>query len=138
MGERLTDEQIAEIRARHAAVPDGDWRTFRDGDPLACNDNNVLIETDDEEWPGVLLSMNSYFSPCEPTLEFVAHSKRDVDSLLSEVFALKAEVASLRQVSAELCEDCGWAMRFPGEECRNCECARLEVENDALQREAAQ
>ena len=29
-------------------------------------------------------------------------------------------IAELEQVSAMVCERCGWAMKFPGEECRNC------------------
>jgi hypothetical protein len=41
---------------------------------------------------------------------------------------LERENAALKQVSGELCEKCGWAMKFPAELCR-CE---LERENAAL------
>jgi hypothetical protein len=41
---------------------------------------------------------------------------------------LERENARLRQVSGELCEECGWAMKFPGEPCR-CD---LERENIKL------
>lgn len=35
-----------------------------------------------------------------------------------EVRQLKDQLAMAVQVSGELCEKCGWAMRFPGEKCR--------------------
>jgi hypothetical protein len=40
-----------------------------------------------------------------------------------EVERLKNDLAMARQVSGELCEACGWAMKFPGEPCR---CALLD------------
>ena len=39
-------------------------------------------------------------------------------ALLDEVERLKNDLAMARQVSGELCEACGWAMKFPGEPCR--------------------
>lgn len=54
---------------------------------------------------------------------FDAHSVEMVDTLLDCITELErqlaergAEIAALKQVSAELCPDCGWAMKFPGEE----------------------
>ena len=38
--------------------------------------------------------------------------------LQEEVERLKNELAMAQQVSGELCEKCGWAMRFPNELCR--------------------
>ncbi len=56
----------------------------------------------------------------------------DLRALLDEVERLKNELAMTQQVSGELCEKCGWAMRFPNELCR-CE-LQSEVERlrDAL------
>jgi hypothetical protein len=42
----------------------------------------------------------------------------DLRALLDEVERLKNDLAMARQVSGELCEACGWAMKFPGEPCR--------------------
>jgi hypothetical protein len=41
---------------------------------------------------------------------------------------LERELAEAKQIMGELCDDCGWAMRFPGQPCR-CE---LERERDDL------
>ena len=48
--------------------------------------------------------------------------------------AEKAEqqLAALKQVSAELCDKCGWAMKFPGEECCKCKSERLEQELERI------
>ena len=62
----------------------------------------------------------------------------NIGEVLEERNILRAENAQLKQVSALTCDKCGWAMQFPGEECRNCgyealraENARLSEENDA-------
>jgi len=52
----------------------------------------------------------------------------EVERLEREVAALRQKLASVEQVSGELCEKCGWAMKFPTDLCR-CE---LERENAAL------
>lgn len=43
---------------------------------------------------------------------------QDAALLLDEVERLTNDLAMARQVSGELCEACGWAMKFPGEPCR--------------------
>ena len=42
----------------------------------------------------------------------------DAHDLLAEVERLRDAHAMVVQVSGELCEKCGWAMKFPGEKCR--------------------
>ena len=42
------------------------------------------------------------------------------------------EINRLQQVSALTCDKCGWAMQFPGEECRNCGYEALRAENARL------
>jgi len=42
----------------------------------------------------------------------------DVPALLAEVERLRDAHAMAVQVSGELCEKCGWAMKFPDEPCR--------------------
>ena len=44
--------------------------------------------------------------------------RQDVPVLLAEVERLREAHAMAVQVSGELCEKCGWAMKFPGEKCR--------------------
>jgi len=57
---------------------------------------------------------------------------RERDDARAEVERLKQSLAMSEQVSGVLCDDCGWAMKFPGEPCR-CEVvkqldeARVEV-----------
>jgi hypothetical protein len=38
----------------------------------------------------------------------------------------------IEQGAAEPCDTCGWRMKFPNEECRNCENAKLRDENERL------
>lgn len=47
-----------------------------------------------------------------------AAARSYVDDLLAEVERLRDAHAMTVQVSGELCEKCGWAMKFPGEKCR--------------------
>lgn len=58
-------------------------------------------------------------------------SIHDVIPLLAEVERLKNDLAMARQVSGELCEACGWAMKFPGEPCR-CELVKWRDEWEAF------
>jgi hypothetical protein len=48
-----------------------------------------------------------------------------------EVERLTNDLAMARQVSGELCEKCGWAMKFPGESCR-CELVKWRDEWEAF------
>jgi len=64
---------------------------------------------------------------------FVHQSPTDLRALLAEVERLRDAHAMAVQVSGEMCEKCGWAMKFPSEKCR-CELLteveRLTVERD--------
>lgn len=42
-----------------------------------------------------------------------------------EIARLKSKIEEMDQVQGLVCQDCGWAMKFPHEPCRNCECERL-------------
>jgi ribosomal protein L40E len=57
-------------------------------------------------------------------------NKEVVAYLVAEVERLEERVAELEQVSAEVCDKCGWAMKFPGENCRNCERDSLRAKLD--------
>jgi ribosomal protein L32 len=58
---------------------------------------------------------------------------RDAVELKKRVGELTLKNAMLEQVSAETCEECGWAMQFPGEECRNCGYYRLQNRVEELE-----
>jgi hypothetical protein len=50
-------------------------------------------------------------------------------TLLAEVDRLQNELAVAIQVSGELCDKCGWAMKFPSEPCR---CELLQALTDIV------
>jgi hypothetical protein len=52
--------------------------------------------------------------------------------LIALVEGMAAERDMLVQTSAMLCDDCGWAMKFPDEGCVNCRALAAEAERDAL------
>ena len=55
------------------------------------------------------------------TLVYMFGYKNGKDSLKDEIERLLL----IEQGAANLCDKCGWRMKFPNEECRNCEHARL-------------
>lgn len=50
-----------------------------------------------------------------------------LEELLKQALPLLDQI---EQVMAEVCSDCGWAMKFPGEECMKCGYERLQKERD--------
>lgn len=68
------------------------------------------------------------------TLVYMFGYKNGKDSLKAEIERLLL----IEQGAADLCDTCGWRMKFPNAKCRNCENAKLrdEIERlrDALRR----
>jgi hypothetical protein len=62
------------------------------------------------------------------TLIYMYGFKNGKDSLKDEVERLLL----IEQGAAEPCDTCGWRMKFPNEECRNCENAKLRDEIERL------
>ena len=62
------------------------------------------------------------------TLVYMYGFKNGKDSLKDEVERLLL----IEQGAAEPCDTCGWRMKFPNEECRNCENAKLRDEIERL------
>jgi hypothetical protein len=58
--------------------------------------------------------------------DLVSNLEHERAKARAEVERLKQELAMAQQVSGELCDECGWAMKFPGEPCR----CKLEKERD--------
>ena len=54
--------------------------------------------------------------------------KEELRGLVDEVERLLL----IEQGAADLCDTCGWRMKFPNEECRNCENAKLREETKRL------
>ena len=86
----MTPDQLSAIRARLDAATPG--RVFLE----TANDGS-------SQWAD---------------LNLMCHAKTDLRALLDEVERLTNDLAMARQVSGELCEACGWAMKFPDEPCR--------------------
>lgn len=57
---------------------------------------------------------------------------KTLKDLHRRIRTLEAENAKLKQVSGEICNKCGWAFKFPQEECCKCKAERLETENKRL------
>ena len=62
------------------------------------------------------------------TLVYMFGYKNGKDSLKDEIERLLL----IEQGAANLCDKCGWRMKFPDEECRNCENAKLRDEIERL------
>ena len=62
------------------------------------------------------------------TLIYMYGFKNGKDSLKDEIERLLL----IEQGAAEPCDTCGWRMKFPNAECRNCENAKLRDEIERL------
>ena len=62
------------------------------------------------------------------TLIYMYGLKNGKDSLKDEIERLLL----IEQGAAEPCDTCGWRMKFPNAECRNCENAKLRDEIERL------
>ena len=62
------------------------------------------------------------------TLVYMFGYKNGKDSLKDEIERLLL----IEQGAANLCDKCGWRMKFPNEECRNCENEKLRDEIERL------
>lgn len=62
------------------------------------------------------------------TLVYMYGFKNGKDSMKEEIERLLL----IEQGAAEPCDTCGWRMKFPNQECRNCENAKLRDEIDRL------
>jgi ribosomal protein L40E len=62
------------------------------------------------------------------TLVYMFGYKNGKDSMKAEIERLLL----IEQGAADLCDKCGWRMKFPNEECRNCENAKLRDEIERL------
>ena len=54
------------------------------------------------------------------------------DMLCYEAAAEIERLLLIEQGAADLCDTCGWRMKFPNQECRNCENAKLRDEIERL------
>jgi hypothetical protein len=125
----MTKEQLDAIRARLAVMSPGPWnwkaqRYYANNDSLLAAGNWGL------NGPRTI-----------EDAEVCAHVPTDLRALLDEVERLTNALAMAVQVSGELCEKCGWAMKFPGEPCR-CEllaalnpCRLIDVGDGGMSRE---
>lgn len=119
-----------------------DWEDLRGVAPNATGDKSseAFIRDLRDGWGGS--SKPSAPAPVQAgiadRLDLIAHDLNTsmLDDIIVEVRTLAQDRDELEQTSAELCERCGWRMKFPNEPCRNCECedlrARLTAAQEAL------
>lgn len=69
-----------------------------------------------------------------PYSTVLTEARKALDVVIAEVARLQEENASLVQTSADLCLDCGWRMKFPGEGCQKCQVDRLKQNAQARER----
>ncbi len=119
----MTLDQLSAIRARLDAANTHAMSTQieidRDGMTRWINLGPFLCVSHDD----------AYQVRCLVTL--MHYAPTDLRALLAEVERLTNDLAMARQVSGELCEACGWAMKFPGEPCR-CEMVKWRDEWEAF------
>jgi hypothetical protein len=102
----VTPDQLSAIRARLDAMSPGPWNWKAQ---IYYANNNSLLAAGNWGLNGPRTIADA---------EVCAHAPTDLRALLGEVEHLTSDLAMARQVSGELCEACGWAMKFPGEPCR--------------------
>lgn len=96
MSELLSDERLAEIRARAEAATSGPWRKQ--------GTNNLLCVTDGDgayivaRFPNATLHGKNR----DANAAFIAHARQDIPALLDHATTLAAEVAALRLLVTDL------------------------------------
>lgn len=92
----ITDERIAEIKARAEAATAGPWRVENDGDVMDVDFGPIV------EWPWrilapdetTLLEFTSDPRVSDEDAAFIAAARRDIPLLLAEIERLKAMLAT--------------------------------------------
>ncbi len=133
----MTKEQIAAIRARLDAATPGPWEA---GTASCCPDMGWVDGPRSMICPVLHPTKRTHTLDANDA-ELIANAPTDLRALLDEVERLTNALAMAVQVSGELCEKCGWAMKFPGEPCR-CEllaalnpCRLIDVGDGGMSRE---
>ena len=102
----MTKIDIEAILSRANAATDGPWESYS---ALCCPDMGGVTSS---KGGVVNACVSRYGHPMTiEDAEFVAQARTDIVDLANKVLELE-------QVSGELCDKCGWAMKFPGEPCR--------------------
>jgi hypothetical protein len=110
----MTKEQFDAIRARLDAATPGPWEA---GTAACCPDMGWVDGPKGAVCPQFTATKVTHSLDANDA-ELIANAPIDLRALLDEVERLTNDLAMARQVSGELCEKCGWAMKFPGEPCR--------------------
>jgi hypothetical protein len=123
----VTPDQLSAIRARLDAATPGPWEA---GTASCCPDMGWVDGPKGAVCPQFTATKVTHSLDANDA-ELIANAPTDLRALLDEVERLKNDLAMARQVSGELCEACGWAMKFPGEPCR-CELVKWRDEWEAF------
>jgi hypothetical protein len=119
----MTPSQLSAIRARLDAATWKEWNPqidYVEASHGFVSGVRVITDAIRYCWPD---QDDAVDAQAHAFCDLIASAADDLRALLDEVERLKNDLAMARQVSGELCEACGWAMKFPGEPCR-CELLR--------------
>lgn len=95
----MTDDELAEIDARCAALPEGDrWRAYNVTDPGRGHTRRWRVEIDVATGDGEWLTLTGEHAKARA--QAIAAAPEDVRRLLAEVREARAEVARLRGIEA--------------------------------------
>ena len=85
----MTDDELAAVEARLRAASAGPWESFVEGRDHFGGDNFIRVGGLDDDEPDMYVMRDS--SPAAVAdLDFIAHSRQDVATLLGEVRRLRA------------------------------------------------
>lgn len=106
MSDKLTDQRLKEIEERANAATPGPWfdtYTYHGAKHYGAVKSNgkVICETK-------VFDAGEH----EADAKFIAHSRADIDALLSEVKRLQAETAELKQIALDITEKYGTSVKM--------------------------
>ena len=93
MSDALTDEELDVIATRATTATKGPWKAFVEGRDHWGGDNFIRTGGEDDDGPDMYVRL--YYGvepvPAPPSdLDFIAHSRQDVLSLVDEIRRLRA------------------------------------------------
>ncbi len=87
---QMTDDDLAAIEARLRAASTGPWQSFVEGRDHLGGDNFIRVGGLDDNEPDMYVMRDS--SPAAVAdLDFIAHARQDVATLLAEVRRLRSQ-----------------------------------------------
>lgn len=114
--DRMTEEELAQIRARADTATPGPWECRNAGGTIAMGEVIRLHRVRDSSRDAWLIAESTLSADQkshdeqDANMEFIAQAREDVPDLLVEVERLRAENAELRKVLADLMDSADHTM----------------------------